>query len=246
MTSKLSIIQGTNKKPVSSRELISFFTNSGIDDGELFVGYPIISSPEGRYPIDAVWLSPKRGLIIFDLVEGGDPSNYMDRQDDAANKLEARLKTHRELMNRRNLIVPVHTITFVPGRANITPFQEEDYNIVNSDSIANALDEFEWKNPKDKDYSQTLSALQSISTIRKSKAKRNITSSDSRGAKLKRLEDSIATLDNLQGKAVIETAEGVQRIRGLAGSGKNYCFSFKGGLPARSTSRLENSCYVPH
>ena len=41
------------------------------------------------------------------------------------------------------------------------------------------------------------------------------------------MEDSIATLDNLQGKAVIETVEGVQRIRGLAGSGKTIALALK-------------------
>ncbi len=47
------------------------------------------------------------------------------------------------------------------------------------------------------------------------------------GAKLKRLEDSIATLDHRQHKAVLETVEGVQRIRGLAGSGKTIVLALK-------------------
>ena len=50
---------------------------------------------------------------------------------------------------------------------------------------------------------------------------------NSRGAKLKRLEDSIATLDNRQSRAVIETVNGVQRIRGLAGSGKTIVLALK-------------------
>ena len=41
------------------------------------------------------------------------------------------------------------------------------------------------------------------------------------------MEDSIANLDNLQGRAVIETVEGVQRIRGLAGSGKTIVLALK-------------------
>jgi superfamily I DNA and RNA helicase len=41
------------------------------------------------------------------------------------------------------------------------------------------------------------------------------------------LEDSIATLDSLQSKAVIETVDGVQRIRGLAGSGKTIVLALK-------------------
>jgi superfamily I DNA and RNA helicase len=49
----------------------------------------------------------------------------------------------------------------------------------------------------------------------------------SRGSRLKALEDSIANLDSRQGQAVIETVDGVQRIRGLAGSGKTIILALK-------------------
>ena len=58
---------------------------------------------------------------------------------------------------------------------------------------------------------------------------RHISSPQSRGAKLGHFEDSIATLDMLQSKAVIETVDGVQRIRGLAGSGKTIVLALKAG-----------------
>lgn len=50
---------------------------------------------------------------------------------------------------------------------------------------------------------------------------------DSRGAKLLKLESSISTLDNRQHHAVVETIDGVQRIRGLAGSGKTIILALK-------------------
>src|SRR3546814_1304624 len=67
----------------------------------------------------------------------------------------------------------------------------------------------------------------SLSSIRKSRSKREVYREDSRGAKLKSLENSIATLDHRQNKAVIETVDGVQRIRGLAGSGKTIVLALK-------------------
>mgnify|MGYP000671285191 CR=1 FL=1 len=45
--------------------------------------------------------------------------------------------------------------------------------------------------------------------------------------KLKAIEDQISCLDKYQSKAVIETVEGVQRIRGLAGSGKTIVLALK-------------------
>lgn len=226
MASSTLIVQGTNSKPVSSRALVNFFSSLKNGDGELFIGYPIIASPDGSFPIDAIWVSPSKGIVIFDLVEGRDVSGFQYRQDDLANKLESRLKNYKELMNRRDLVVDIHTVSFAPGLPS-TPECEPEYVLVNSDSLSTALNKFSWNKGNLAYYKSTLSALQNISTIRKGKPRRSITKQDSRGAKLKKLEDSISTLDNLQSKAVIETVEGVQRIRGLAGSGKTIVLALK-------------------
>ena len=101
MTTKLLIVRGTNDKPVASQALSQFFAAHDCYAGHLFIGYPIIGTAEGRHPIDAILVSPELGIVIFDLVEGPAAGAYGLRQDDSANKLEARLKTHRELMDRR-------------------------------------------------------------------------------------------------------------------------------------------------
>lgn len=227
MSHSMSIIRGTNDKPASSQSLVKFFSEHRAYNGHLFIGYPIIGTSEGRHPIDALLVSPDMGLIIFDLVEGPDPSDYGLRQDDSANKLEARLKTHRELMRRRDLLVPIHTISFAPGVTEPGRYVDEDYPLVNVGMLSEALNGFKWIDREENAFEAALSAIQSISTIRKSKTKRTVTREDSRGAKLKRLEDSIATLDNLQSKAVLETVDAVQRIRGLAGSGKTIVLALK-------------------
>lgn len=227
MPSNISIVQGTNSKPVSSRALASYFSTHQDADGALYIGYPIIGSSEGRYPIDAIWVSPSKGIVVFDLVEGSDPKGFADRQDDSANKLESRLKTHKELMQRRDLVIPIHTLTFAPGVMSPEHHSENNYVLTNQNTLEHALNNLSWQNASSTNYAATLSALQNISTIRKTRIKRAPEKIDSRGAKLKQLEDSIATLDNLQGKAVIETVRGVQRIRGLAGSGKTIVLALK-------------------
>ncbi|MCA9474005.1 MAG: DEAD/DEAH box helicase [Nitrospira sp.] len=80
----------------------------------------------------------------------------------------------------------------------------------------------------DEDVFPTLVAvIQSISTLRRGRKKRELHNPDSRGTKIKALEDSIANLDTQQSAAVIETYNGVQRIRGLAGSGKTIVLALK-------------------
>lgn len=224
----VDIVRGTSQKPVSSDALVEIMARQSGLSGQLFIGYPIINTSAGPHPIDALLISPEKGIVVFDLIEGRDVEGYGTRQDDSANRLEARLKTHRALMRRRDLIIPIHTLSFAPALDDPASRGDADYPLANAASLPQALEEFTWPDPCDPDACQrALSAIENISTIRKSGAGRRVTQEHSRGAKLARLENSIATLDHLQSRAVIETVEGVQRIRGLAGSGKTIVLALK-------------------
>ena len=222
----VEVVRGTSQKPVSSDHLVNILSLHSELSGQLFVGYPIVGTSEGPYRIDALLISEDKGIVLFDLIEGTDASAHEWRQDDAANKLEARLKVHPELMNRRNLRIPIHTISFIPSVSTLHQHAAE-YPIANRDTLVAALTRCDWQEPNDSVYRAALSAIESISTIRAGRARRTIKKEGSRGERLKRLEKSIATLDNTQSKAVIETVEGVQRIRGLAGSGKTIVLALK-------------------
>lgn len=223
----VEIVRGATRKPGSSQMLADAIARQRNLSGQLFIGYPTIATPEGPHTIDALLLSRDKGVIIFDLIEGSMISGYQDRQDDSANNLEARLRIHRELMERRRLLIPIHVISFAPGTTLQEDTYSHDYLIANASNLIEKLDEFEWENANDVIYQSSLSAIEGISTIRKNTTKRNIEKINSRGAKLRELENSIATLDPRQSKAVIETVEGVQRIRGLAGSGKTIVLALK-------------------
>lgn len=220
----LNIIMGATQKPLASEELKKFFTENQNLEGYLYIGYPIIGTVEGAFPIDALWISKKHGLVIFNLVENKDIENYQDIQDDCANKFEAKLKGYKQLVEKRNLCVDINVLTFAPKLKEIEGF-DEDYPLVNSETLCKILDGYIWN--KSEYYEDLISVLQAISTIRKGKKRRVVINSYSRGGKLKALEESIANLDNEQSKAVIETVEGVQRIRGLAGSGKTIVIALK-------------------
>lgn len=227
MADKLTITRGINKKPVSTEVLEQSLEALQNLEGEAFTGYPLIATPDGKYSIDATLVSPSKGIVLFDLIEGPEVGEYTERQDDLANKIEARLKLHRELVKGRQLRVPLCVISFAPGIENIESVAVPDYPLVNEHGLANVLNTLDWSESNEDLYRLTLSAIESLSSIRKSRSKREVHRADSRGAKLKQLEDSIATLDHRQNKAVIETVDGVQRIRGLAGSGKTIVLALK-------------------
>ena len=222
----ISILRGSNGKPASSQALASAIASCPNATGQLFIGYPIIRASDGPRSIDALLVSPDRGIVVFDLIEGDEPGDYGSRQDDAANMLEARLKMHRGLLRRRDLRIPIHTLSFTSGPF-VPPGADDDYPVVTSDSLKTKLDDFRWNDTDRRLYEVALSAIENISNLRAGGRPRAANRPDSRGAKLQQLEASIATMDHEQGRAVVETVEGVQRIRGLAGSGKTVVLALK-------------------
>lgn len=193
--------------------------------GYLYIGYPIIGTVDGAYPIDALWISPEKGVIAFNLIEGKDISGYEEEQDDCANKIEAKLKGYKQLVKKRTLCVKINVVTFAPAVARL-PEIDDDYPLcINEEGLKAVLDSFSWNDSSY--YEKVVSVLQAISTIRKGKKKREILNPKSRGSKIRSIEESIANLDNQQSRAVIETVDGVQRIRGLAGSGKTIVLALK-------------------
>jgi superfamily I DNA and RNA helicase len=128
-------------------------------------------------------------------------------------------------LNRRQLGVDVRVITFAPVVSNtLESLEEDDLIITQAESLTNYLKNQQLDNSEK--YKKIVSAIQAVSKVKVGK-KRNPKKSDSRGAKLVKLDQSITNLDLQQSKAVLETVNGVQRIRGLAGSGKTIVLARK-------------------
>ena len=143
----VQIIRGTTKKPVSSQRLADFFVAHKQYEGFLYIGYPIIGTSEGPYPIDALLVSREKGLVIFNLVEGRDLDSFMEAQDDSANKLEAKLRGHRVLMKGRHLQVLISVVTFAPARDDAASFSQDGYQVCNEANLEQCLANIAWEDP---------------------------------------------------------------------------------------------------
>jgi len=220
-------IWGTTNKPVSSRKLATILEQDQDIRGTLYVGYPILGTPSGAFPFDAILLSPDRGVVIFDIVEGTDLGDHSKRQDDFFTKLQAKLIQYPALMHRRDLLVKITVVTFAPAVRPTSADPESDYPVlVQGQDVLDFVRSIQWGRASA--YPALAAAIQALSTIRKGgRRRRDVAKESSRGYKVRNLEDSIANLDVDQGAAVIETVEGVQRIRGLAGSGKTIVLALK-------------------
>ncbi len=221
----INTIWGSTVKSVSSKQLAETLSSEEDIKGTLYIGYPIIGTPDGAFPIDALLVSPQKGLVLFNLIEGREVGEYGDNQDEAFNKMQAKLLQHQTLIQKRQLRVDIHTVTFAPVVANLETHKEEDYPLCNSHNLIATINEL---GEQDDDvFVRLVAVIQAISTLRRGRRRRDLNDPDSKGTKIKALEDSIANLDMQQSAAVIETFEGVQRIRGLAGSGKTIVLALK-------------------
>ena len=219
----INTVWGSTDKPVSSKRLAELLSAEVSLEGTLYIGYPIIGTPEGSFPIDALLVSPTKGLILFSIVEGRTLPDYAEVQDEGFNKMQAKLLQHQALIRKRQLLVSIHTVTFAPAIAQLD--DDNEHPLCNADNLVSAIDDL-----GDFDlavFPALVSVVQAISTLRRGRKKRDLHNQNSRGTKIKALEDSIANLDSQQSAAVVETYEGVQRIRGLAGCGKTIVLALK-------------------
>lgn len=224
----LNIVRGDLKnKPVSSEKLAQYFEEKSEElEGSLYIGYPIIGTAEGGFQIDALLITKEKGLIAFHIVEGADSTQkYQDIQDENFTKIQSKLLQYKNLTEKRALAVEINIVTYAPAWPDSKEYDEDYPCITNDVTLTKYLDSISW--PNNSYFEKLLSALQSITSIRKNKSREYVSKEDSRGSKLKKLEESIANLDRQQSSAVIETVEGVQRIRGLAGSGKTIVLALK-------------------
>ena len=222
----LDIVRGASTKRAASGALVEAVENETNLAGRLFIGFPIIRTATGPKAVDALWISEEKGIVIFDLVEGGDLGDYQARQDDAFNAIEAGLRLDRRLVARRKLQILVNTVSFAPGCVDAEDAEKDGYIIIGGTNVTDRLLALaSWPDSCLDTYKAALSTLENVSTIRRSA--RGRTPAAPRAAILKTLEESIATLDPWQSRAVVDTIEGVQRIRGLAGSGKTIVLALK-------------------
>ena len=222
----VDIKQGQNKKLASSRLLVSFFKNNPELEGKLYIGYPILYTGGENIILDAIWISKRKGIVVFDLIEGTKLVNREKDRDALFNKVESELKQYEALNKGRKLLIDIEVVTYAPActHNNIFP-----YTATNERELLEIINEEvqDWVNTSEELLKKTISVIQSVIRIKTPFDRSYIKKKNSRGAIIKRLEETIANLDNQQETAIIEYHDGLQRIRGLAGSGKTIVIALK-------------------
>lgn len=220
----VEIRNGATKKPSTAKSLAELFAREKANlDGVLYIGYPVFYVAGESVAIDALWVSPSKGVVVFDLVESPELDNRDVERDELYGKVESQLVVVPELKDRRKLAVPIEVFTFSPaykGEVN----QNDTFS--DADELIGRLQSIENWESGDR-FKPLLAQIQSTLKLRASKKRSYVKREDSKGAIVRDFEATIANLDQKQEQAVIDSVEGVQRIRGLAGSGKTVILALK-------------------
>lgn len=220
---KLDIVHGhTRHSPEVITKISEVLANEGVV-GTFYIGYPVMASADSTLTVDALLVSPQTGLVVFHLIEAD--QDYAAIQDRLHYVIEANLGRHESLRRGRSLGVPINVITLYPPHDQ-PPAAKDDYLWATHETLAAALTRTK-KVPDETLFRGLSAAIQRVTTIKPTKKRANVLKENSKGAILKSIERNIANLDRWQRSAAIETPEGLQRIRGLAGSGKTVVLALK-------------------
>lgn len=195
-------------------------------DASFYVGYPVASTIDASVTVPALLISPRFGLICFDVVPSAreeDLQSLRHQQRGIILPLKAKLLANPDLAGDDDLAFKVNAITY--ALATDGSPQLAANRIVNADGLRAAL---EICQAFPIDFLPAINAaIERVANIRP-KTKRLIAKTpESKGSVLKQIESEIANLDSWQKAAAIETPDGPQRIRGLAGSGKTIVLALK-------------------
>ncbi len=221
----LDIVVGQTKNLFAQKQLVSTLRDANLN-GTLYTGYPIIASADEMIVIDAMLTCQEHGLIVIDYLkptESRDTAAIEERQDDLYTALQRKLLEYKPLVEKRRLSVDINVLSFAPSDDLIQKL--DGIRIASPGTLVGALEEFQPIEPEK--LRLINAAVQRVATIKPTIKRTNILKPDSRGSIIQRIEKEIANLDQWQKKAAIESPEGPQRIRGLAGSGKTIVLALK-------------------
>lgn len=224
----LEVIYGESRNRPAAQALAKQLSNT-LDEGTVYLGYPVLATADERVEVDALLVSEAHGLVAFlisDIVpqDGPEWAAVTGEQDRLYAVLESHLSRHDGLRLRRTLAVQPATATIFPSPPPQPSSADEGFYgeledvpgwVSGLPAISSSL------------ARNVHAALQRVTTIKPAKKRAAVVKPSSRGATLKTIERGIANLDRWQKAAAIESPEGPQRIRGLAGSGKTVVLSLK-------------------
>lgn len=216
-TCKMEIMQKITEKIKEEFDDIS---------GEMYIGYPIfIDQISNRNIIIDSIIICNKGVFVINVLDQS-VIDYADIQDEIYTKLESKLKKYKFLLNRRNLFFNMNIITY--NNSDNPILAQEGYPIINSvEEFINILKKENDSILSEDQINKIISGIQEAYGIRKRVLLDDLNVNKKKAKKIFEMNDKIERYDENQMEAILTDPIGIQRIRGMAGSGKTIVLARK-------------------
>jgi superfamily I DNA and RNA helicase len=226
----MHVISGAvDRSKATARKIFVSFFEAFSADGITYAGYPLLDTPNGAVSVDGLFLSRRHTPVVFLFHTGTDAAslrNVEESQDAIYSAFYARLVRHAPLRSRRDLRFKVEVVTFAPFMAAIP---ERYDTVLNEDGLKAFLEEVETDVFQQTDglFDNVIAVVQAFE--KRATPNRKVPADESKryARHLAFIDSQTSQLDVYQNRAIVETTEGPQRIRGLAGSGKTVVLASK-------------------
>ena len=222
----LDQIIGEKSNAIAANQILNVIKGADLN-GSFYIGYPILATTDETVFIDALLTSLEHGVVVFHFSDFDAPPEDLSllrkKQDELFNTVDVKLRQYPPLLEGRTLPFEIKIVSIIPGLAE--HIREEPLLATSPELLLGLLNEFA---PISEEILTKINAsVQRVTSIKPLRKRTYVKNEDSRGAIIKEIEKNIANLDQWQKKGAIEFPEGVQRIRGLAGSGKTIVLALK-------------------
>ncbi|MEN4218089.1 DEAD/DEAH box helicase [Serratia marcescens] len=206
-----------------------------LHESELYYDFPLYKDDEDNLVISPLMLvSRLYGIIIFYLSDchERDAATILPKNDlsleNIYSQIYSRLLKQKNLRkNRKDLKISVESAIFAPYANAGEDYDTESEVIVSKASLESFIENLE--EPVDADiYSEAASTIEGgKGLIRVKPRDTEGFSEESKVQIISKLESSIARFDSNQLGSCVNEVDGIERIRGLAGSGKTVVLAMK-------------------
>lgn len=215
--------------------------NLNLKDSYLYYDFPVYKDLDDTVLISKILLiSPHHGIILIETLSSTTQDDFKKDVKQAEAKLDqvysailARLIRNKNLRkNRKDFLFPFEVLIFAP----LLDTPPKDINIVTTiiyseSKLISFIKEKQVSKIDEQIFKDLISTIEGSKGIIKIKDRDKINiPPNSKGSIIKKLESEIASFDQQQKHGSTIPLDGLQRIRGLAGSGKTIVLAMKAAI----------------
>lgn len=226
MENKLKVLGALNssKQYIADNLIRSFSEKYTSFEGEMYLGYPIYFDEVSKRKVCVdIALISKIGVFIINILNTP-VTDYGEIQDDIYAKVESKFKKQPFLFKRKKLIFEFQTITYCEAQME----EQDEYLLAKSNEELMEFIEIykEIEEYSDDLYGKILSGIQEAYGINNHILREGI-NEGTKAFAINQMATLVEKYGSSQMEAILSDVEGIQRIRGMAGSGKTIVLARK-------------------